>query len=84
MDFFIFRRATLDLLCCNFRGGDVIQDDFLEAATMYAAEAAKRKAEIEDQTNAFTNDDRHFQQAQAAVLVPDGMPTISSVNRTYM
>ncbi|XP_059082425.1 histamine H2 receptor-like isoform X3 [Tigriopus californicus] len=64
------RRATLDLLCCNFRGGDIVLDE-------YPSLFPSGGASVEGGMTTFEPDGN-------GGLAPDGLPPIASINRTYM
>lgn len=65
------RRATLDLLCCNFRGGDIVLDEY---PSLFPSGGASVEGGM---TTTFEPDGN-------GGLAPDGLPPIASINRTYM
>ena len=78
------RKATIDLICCNFRGGDVVTDEVHEHP--YQTPGGGRSGNAAGGGPAVSNGNGDVPGMAGAIEqgLPGGPPPISSVNRTYM
>jgi hypothetical protein len=88
------RKATIDLLCCNFRGGDVPDDEDYDMEAENGIEDDEEEDGLDEPEvdfrakGSFRNGSKRKKSrsmsSNAPVSIIDGRPPIASLNRSYM